>query len=228
MLMHKSEIEFNDILNCLVDTYDWFERITPKGSITNCELFYVYEYLKTVQNPTVFESGIGSGRSTIILSEILDRIGGRLYVSVYQIEPDIKDIDYLLDRNINIKYGKAEIVIKDINGIDVSIIDGPKPAGYMWGNPGWDKLLKESTNRVNVMFQHDINNKHNMNIFNNLKYDKFIIPKQFLQTYPIFGCHEKWKETEQNLGVIILNDSIDISYFTSRPEGCTNDQSGST
>jgi len=208
---------FIDILNHLDDKYEWFDKKTPKGSITNAELFYIYRYLLTIGNPTIFESGVDKGRSTLILSEIINRIGGTLHAAVYNWKYASIDLSFLNKyKNTNLIYGRSEDLIDGFTKIDISVVDGPKPAGYKWGNPGWSKLVEKSCDIVDVMFQHDIDDHDSLSIFNNIKYDKYIISQKFLLENNIFGCVESWKETKPNLGVIIFNRNVNHTYFTSR------------
>jgi len=206
------------ILYHLNAKFDWFSLETQHGSITNSELYYIFKYVIRLEKPAIFESGVGSCRSTAILSEIVNVLNGKLYVALYRTEFDLDDglnrIKSVVNDNVEIIYKKGEDAVLDINHVDVSIIDGPKPDGFMWDRPGWDILLERSDGVVDVMFQHDIARGVAYKKFANVKYQKFVIPRNFLEHYKIFGCDEKWKETTENLGVIIFNEHIDSTHFT--------------
>lgn len=217
MIMIDAKKPFIDILNHLNNKYEWFSKRTPKGSITNTELFYIYRYLLTINNPVIFESGVDKGRSTLILSEIVNRLGGTLHAAVYNWQYASIDLSFLNEyKNTNLIHGRSEDLINNFTEIDVSVIDGPKPAGYKWGNPGWSELVDKSCDIVDVMFQHDIGDHDSLSIFNDVGYDKYIISQEFLLANDIFGCEESWKETKPNLGVIIFNKNVNHTYFASR------------
>lgn len=206
------------LLHHLKSKFDWFSIKTPNGSITNSELYYIFKYIIRLKNPIIFESGVGLCRSTAILSELVKILDGKLYVAYYRTKFDLNDMSgrvrSVSNDNVDIIYEKGEDAILNIEHADVSIIDGPKPDGFMWGNSGWDLLLKRSNNIVDVMFQHDIAKQTAYDIFSSVNHKKFVICKEFLENNKIFGCDEEWKETTENMGVIIINESIDSTYFT--------------
>lgn len=204
--------EFEQILVKLYRNYDWFTLQTPKGSLTNTELFYIYGFIKTIKPKLLFESGVGNGRSTIILSECMKETGNVISAN-FTYEDDNWNIPSFEDDfpNLEIRNGRGEDIIDTIFGhIGIAVIDGPKPSGDSYGRPGWDKLINIARNKVGILFQHDISDNKNKDRFEMNCHDCQYIQKDFLQMYPMYGAVEEWKQTTPNLGYY----KIDCSYTT--------------
>lgn len=181
--------KFQKILLNLEKKYSWFELKTPKHSICNHELFYVFCFIEITKPSVVFESGIYRGRSTLIISETMKNYGNVISsnfknkdeknVEIFKFQQDYKNLQILNERGENL------ISKININCPFVALVDGPKPKSL-----AWEKLVNEICKNKNLLafFQHDvcmINMKKNFeqqfNKFNNYKiiYCKDEIRKSF-------------------------------------------------
>lgn len=192
--------------------YEWFTLPTPKGSMTNTELFFIYEYILKIRPGIIFESGIGSGRSTLILASCMQEIGQVIAANFrypddeWHIQPFVDDFD-----NLTIVDGKGENVAKTLphNGKIIAIVDGPKPNGKHYGRPGWEELIDVLANNdaVKMVFQHDLDDDENRRVFDSYRFKKGYIDKRFLRKNDLYGAIEAWKETVPNLGYFIFKSN---------------------
>jgi hypothetical protein len=205
---------FKDILLRCNKNYDWFEARSPKGSITNTELYYIYNYVNIFKPILLIESGVYLGRSTLVLSEIM-RPFGKVVAFNYHINKEddkkshIREIQRKVN-NLDVINKKSEDGIDDISIDDncFIIIDGPKPGGYLQGRNDWNVLMyKISQISFSCLFQHDIGFDLNRNIMMECqkkyfsKYNYTEISKSFLLNHTFFGCEDKTMEGWPNLGL---------------------------
>lgn len=184
--------DFNDILLECHKEYDWFSLSTPKGSITNTELFYIYQQLRIMKPIVLIESGVYLGRSTLVFSKMMKPFG-KVIAFNYHVDPvdaeksHIKDIEKN-NPNLTVINEKTEVGIDKINWEERSflVIDGPKPAGFLRGRNGWEVLAKSLSLRSFLcFFQHDISFELNRTIL--LDYHK-----RFFQEYNYSEISEEY------------------------------------
>ena len=105
-------IEFTSILKKLHSTYNWFSLKTPKGSITNTELFFIFRHIKKINPQIIFESGFFKGRSSIVLGEIMKEIGHVYCARFNYPEENYDTFEFENDyKNIHIIASKCKFVI---------------------------------------------------------------------------------------------------------------------
>lgn len=153
---------FKIILTRLHNKYDWFTLPTPRHSILNHELFWVYCFIETKKPQLLFESGLYKGRSTVILAEMM-RPHGSVIAAHFRYEDDPELHPFANDYdNLSIVSGKGEDVAKTLPNESplIAVIDGPKPGGSNWGRPGWKELVNNLMANPHLLgvFQHDISN----------------------------------------------------------------------
>lgn len=156
--MLETYLEFDEILSDLYAAYDWFHLKSPKSSITNIELFFIYCEIKRIKPQIIFESGVATGRSTAILASCMKPYGRIISAHFSYEECHLFPFNFA---NSIIVEGRGENAIKQIDFKSdsvLAVIDGPKPGGYLYGNTGWIQLMDELINIVELkgIFQHDV------------------------------------------------------------------------
>ena len=208
-------IEFTSILKKLHSTYNWFSLKTPKGSITNTELFFIFRHIKKINPQIIFESGFFKGRSSIVLGEIMKEIGHVYCARFNYPEENYDTFEFENDyKNIHIIDQKGEDAIKTIDKSLklIAVIDGPKPVGYLYNRPGWIELMDEliQFDNLHCVFQHDISDERNkikfINYYHsnmNRLFDYYFINNDFIKKFIMFGNEDETKNSLLNLGFII-------------------------
>lgn len=153
--------KFDELLNRLHAKYGWFTLATPKHSIKNYELYWVYCFLEKTKPSLLFESGVYKGRSTLILAEIMKPYGQVIAASYHYPGEQVDLFPFVDDYpHLTIVQGRGEDVVSKLPDVPmVAVVDGPKPAGQNWGRPGWTTLI-EALLRLDTraVFQHDVAN----------------------------------------------------------------------
>lgn len=208
-------IEFISILKKLHFKYSFFSLKTPKGSITNTELFYIFRHIKEYRPKLIFDSGYGIGRSSLILSEIMKNHGRVISSKFFYAEENFNMYIFENDYdNLTIVNQRGEIAIKNIDSNEnfIAVIDGPKPSGYLYNRPGWIELMDEliQFDNLKVIFQHDISDNKNLTKLKNyfdsnmiFNFSLKFIEKIFISQFPMFGNDDTSKNNLINLASII-------------------------
>jgi hypothetical protein len=209
--------KFKELLQKLHKKYSWFTLETPRHSITNTEMFYIFLHIEKIKPTLLYESGIYQGRSTVILSEIMQPYGKIIAANfLYPEEKNIKLYPFTKDyNNLRIINGRGEDVVEQLpQGEKIAaVIDGPKPFGESWGRPGWNTLMEKlMTFNPKIIFQHDISDAMPKKIFEDLcekyiNYKYYYIKEDFLASNKFYSN----KIHKPNLGIIKKN-SGSISF----------------
>lgn len=192
--------DFRSLLKKCVEQYSWFEIDTPRKSMHNVELFYIYCELRKAGVAALYESGTYNGRSTALLGEMARAFGGRLQSAAYpDVHPNLVDVT---EKNscVRVMAGGGQDVIDRFDTSDdfVAIIDGPK-AGLSSQADAWKSLMSKlmlDAYRPVLIFNHDmrlVNNTQNYDAFRDWyasngiasQYDEHLIPPDFVSRYAL-------------------------------------------
>jgi hypothetical protein len=162
----------------------------------------------------LFESGVATGRSTVILAECMRPFGDMVAASFCYPQDNFHLQNFESDySHLRIIKGRGEDVIKTIskNKKMIAVIDGPKPIGYLYNRPGWIELMDELITfpKLGSIFQHDIEDSRNKQKFENYHksnmsrlFECCFIDKEFLVKYEMYGMDDAEKNYLPNVGVI--------------------------
>ena len=220
MKMDSLYLPLKSTLEELSRRHSWFDLKTPKGSLGSHEILWVFKRIHAVKPTILFESGVGTGRSTLIFCELMKPFG-KVVSANFRYEGDNPLQDFKHPENLLMVDAPGEIVAASLPNQEkiVAVIDGPKPSGVLYGRPGWLQLMDELVDkkRLDSVFQHDTEDKKNMEklrgyYHSNLEGEFILdtVTEAFLRANQFFGMEQKERIFTPNMSAILRLRSVSI------------------